>query len=346
MHGGLRVEQSTLWPRRHVAGGGQGSARTSATLAWGVALVAVGLTGLALVFQLLAGRWFSVANQLRDALGVAVALPFAWFGALIVTRRPGNRIGALLLTVAVSVAAAEFAQAYARYGVRKDPALPAFEWVTWLGNWTGSAQTAALVLLLLLLLFPDGRYRRGGPVERQQLKWLALATVLPVAAWVLYLLNWLGEWGNPIGALASWGVPVAIGIAVLRYHLYDIDRIIRRTIVYGSLTVLLGLSYVALVVALGQVLGQHRSSLVVAGATLVVAALFQPARRAIQNVVNRRFNRRRYDAAQTIEAFSIRLRQEIDLDTLAAEVLAVVNLTMEPSRASLWLRPPPQQSQS
>jgi hypothetical protein len=126
---------------------------------------------------------------------------------------------------------------------------------------------------------------------------------------------------------------MAIGIAVLHYRLYDIDRIIRRTVTYGLLTVVLGLGYMALVVGLGQVLGEHRSSLVVAGATLVGAALFEPARRRIQTVVDRRFNRRRYDAVRIIEAFSARLRDHVDLDTLTAELIAVVNQAVEPTAA-------------
>jgi hypothetical protein len=124
----------------------------------------------------------------------------------------------------------------------------------------------------------------------------------------------------------------------VRYRLYDLDRIISRTLAYGLLTVLLGLGYAALVLGLGQLLGRD-SSLVVAGATLVVAGVFQPARRRVQAAVDRRFNRRRYDAARTIAAFSARLRDEVDLDTLTGELLAVVKQTMQPTQVSLWLRP-------
>jgi hypothetical protein len=141
-------------------------------------------------------------------------------------------------------------------------------------------------------------------------------------------------------AISVWvaGLPIALGAAVLRYRLYDLDRIISRTVAYGLLTVLLGGGYAAVVLGLGQLLGQD-SSLVVAAATLAVAALFQPARRRIQAVVDRRFNRRRHDAAETIQAFSDRLRDQVDLDTLSAELLAVVEETMQPNQASLWLRP-------
>jgi hypothetical protein len=134
-------------------------------------------------------------------------------------------------------------------------------------------------------------------------------------------------------------LPLATGAAILRYRLYDLDRIVSRTLAYGLLTVLLGGGYVAVVLGLGQLLGRD-SSLAVAGATLAVAAVFQPARRRIQQAVDRRFNRRRYDAARTIAAFSARLRQQVDLDSLTAELLAVVEQAMQPSQASLWLRPP------
>jgi hypothetical protein len=135
------------------------------------------------------------------------------------------------------------------------------------------------------------------------------------------------------------GLPLAIGAAVLRYRLYDLDRIVSRTLGYGLLTLLLGGGYAAVVLGLGQLLGRDSSSLVVAAATLAVAAAFQPARRRIQRLVDRRFNRRRYDAARTVDAFAARLREQVDLDALSAELLAVVDQTMQPTVASLWLRP-------
>jgi hypothetical protein len=137
-------------------------------------------------------------------------------------------------------------------------------------------------------------------------------------------------------------IPIAIGLAVLRYRLYDIDRIINRTLVYGLLTTTLAAVYAGVVLVLVQLsggIGTTPPSWAIAGATLAAAALFQPARRRIQAVVDRRFNRRKYDAAETIDTFGARLRSQIDLDTLSAELLAVVDQTMEPTRASLWLRP-------
>jgi hypothetical protein len=134
------------------------------------------------------------------------------------------------------------------------------------------------------------------------------------------------------------GIPAAVGVAILRYRLYDLDRLISRTLAYGLLTAVLGLGYAGIVLVLGQLIGQQQSSLAVAGATLAMAALFQPLRRRIQQVVDRRFNRRRYDAAQAIQSSSARLRDQIDLDTLTRELLAVVDQTMQPASASVWLR--------
>jgi hypothetical protein len=141
-----------------------------------------------------------------------------------------------------------------------------------------------------------------------------------------------------VGGLNPPILSVAIGAAILRYRLYDLDRIISRALAYGLLTLLLGGGYAMVVLGLGRLLGRD-SSLVVAGATLAVAAAFQPARRRIQQAVDRRFNRRRYDAARTIAAFSARLRQQVDLDTLTTELLTVVDQTMLPTQVSLWIRP-------
>jgi hypothetical protein len=145
----------------------------------------------------------------------------------------------------------------------------------------------------------------------------------------------LSAWGTGIAVL---GVQLAIYAAIVRYRLYDLDRIISRTLAWALLTVLLGGGYAAVILGLGQLLGRD-SSLAVAAATLAVAALFQPVRRRIQQAVDRRFNRGRYDAARTIAAFSTRLRDQVDLDTLTGELLTVVDQTMQPSQASLWLRP-------
>jgi hypothetical protein len=205
--------------------------------------------------------------------------------------------------------------------------------------------SAVLTSLLLLLLFVGAiaslvvRFRRSRGVERQQLKWFTYAGGLVLLAPLGSSL--LPKLGN-LPWVVVIALPIAVGIAVLRYRLYDIDRIINRTLVYGLLTALLAGLYGGLVLVLGQVFGGVTGdppSWAVAGATLAVAALFQPARRRIQQAVDRRFNRRKYDVARTVEAFAARLRDEIDLDALSAELLSVVDQTMQPTEVWLWLRP-------
>jgi hypothetical protein len=200
------------------------------------------------------------------------------------------------------------------------------------------------VLVLASAVSLIARFRQARGEERQQLKWFTYAAAL------LALLTTPGAVSPTVdnripdsvhnASLAA--IPIAIGIAILRYRLYDIDRIINRTLVYGLVTTLLGGVYAAMVLVLGQLfggVGGDPPSWAVAGATLAVAALFQPARHRIQGVVDRRFNRRKYDATKTVEAFTTRLRDEVDLDTLSAELLAVANQTMQPTVAWLWLRP-------
>ena len=187
-----------------------------------------------------------------------------------------------------------------------------------------------------------GRFRRARGVERQQLRWLAWGAALAAVALVAAIAE-LALHGDTLLFQAALGLclallPLATGAAILRYRLYDLDRIISRTLAWGLLTLLLGLGYAGVVLGLGRLLPEG-SSLVVAAATLTVAALFQPLRRRVQGAVDRRFNRRRHDAARIIEGFGARLRDQVDLDAVGGELLAVVDQTMQPTRASLWLRP-------
>ena len=186
------------------------------------------------------------------------------------------------------------------------------------------------------------RFRRSSGVERQQLKWFTYAAALMLVANVVtFTFLPEGVASDVLFGLSIAFVPIAAGVAILRHRLYDIDRLINRTLVYATLTAVLGTVYAWAVLVLGLFggVGGDLPSWAVAGATLAVAALFQPARRRIQAVVDRRFNRRRYDAARTVEAFSARLRDQIELDTLSAELLAGVEQTLEPTTVSLWLRP-------
>ena len=204
---------------------------------------------------------------------------------------------------------------------------------------------AASILAALSLVI---RYRAAGGVERQQLKWFAFAASLLVAvpiSDVLGLNRLLGtSWWDLLDSVTLMGLYVAVGIAILRYRLYDIDIIINRTLVYGSLTAILAGVYFGGVTATqalfrtltGQ---QELPQIVVVASTLVIAALFNPLRRLIQSFIDRSFYRSKYDAAKTLESFSVKLREETNLEALNEALVGVVRETMQPAHVSLWLRP-------
>jgi hypothetical protein len=187
------------------------------------------------------------------------------------------------------------------------------------------------------------RFRRSHGVERQQLKWMAAAATLVVVAWMVnaFFDQALDRDISLILPLALLALPAAAAVAILRYRLYDLGLVVNRTLVYGALSATLAGAYIGIVLLLQLALEPltSDSGLAIAGSTLAVAALFRPLRGRIQELVDRRFYRRRYDAARTVEGFSARLRDEVELEALNAELRAVVRETVQPAHVSLWLRP-------
>ena len=343
-----------------------------------------------------------------------VALPplaFAAVGAFVVMRRPGNRIGWLMIVIGLGFALGTFTSDYPGFrGGTHVPTRPFGTVVAWVSTWDWGLYL--LALFLLLLLFPTGelpskRWKpvlwigstvwivTGGlsavakgpidnqPVEnpfgllafpqfvsgvalvcgllaiavalvslalrfpgshgelRQQLKWFTTGAALAIIfVIVAFVTGWTSVFAL-FALLALSGLPAFMGIAILRYRLYDIDVLIKRTLVYSILTASLALLYVSEVIVLQaffrNVTGQQ-SKLAIALSTLAIAAMFQPLRHRIQSMVDRRFYRRKYDAARTIETFQNRLRDEVDLDRLTLEMVQVVDATFQPATVSLWLR--------
>jgi hypothetical protein len=228
--------------------------------------------------------------------------------------------------------------------------------------WVSDALPVVLALLPLCILASAVslvlRYRRAGTEVREQIKWVAFAALFVGVQFVidigasLLLVPMTASGREPawlalldqVGFIMFAGVPIAVGIAVLKYRLYDIDVIINRALVYGSLTATLVALYFGGIVVLQRVfvaLTGQESTLAVVASTLAIAALFNPLRRRIQGFVDRRFYRRKYDASKTLEAFSAKLRDATDLEALSGDLKSVVGETMQPEHVSLWLRPDP-----
>jgi hypothetical protein len=276
-------------------------------------------------------------------------------------RLPSRRWRPLALFSAVTIVLSSVAEGLApgplenQGGVRNPFGVEAFPWLV--------GVTYILLPLLPLCIFASAismvlRYRRSSGEVRQQIKWIAFVGSFAGLSFLISMVSqlvvvairgdnlpqipWWFELLSDVAVLGFAGVPVAIGFAVLRYRLYDIDIIINRTLVYGALTVTLVAVYFGAIVVLQRLfvlLTGQRSTLAVVASTLTIAAIFNPLRRRIQGFVDRRFYRRKYDARKTLEVFSSMLRDETDLDALNEELVGVVRKTMQPAHVSLWLRP-------
>src|SRR5215210_210783 len=289
--------------------------------------------------------WLSTMLQSSSVLAILFLLMLFPTGRL-----PSPRWRVLAWTTGLAVAVSlislaltpgplvDFAPARNPFGVR---AAAGIGLARAIGGWVVLACVVAIVASLIL------RFYRSRGEERLQIKWFAYAAALGVAAILLgdYLVPvaFEGWFGVVVWTVAPLSLPVAAAVAVLKYRLYDIDLIIRKTATYGVLTLSLALVYLGGVAGLQRLLSPlvgEGDRLAVVASTLAIAALFVPLRRRIQTAIDRRFYRRRYDAAKTLEGFGERLRNRTDLDALDADLLSVVRETVQPSHASLWLREP------
>ena len=300
------------------------------------------------------GSGLSHVEELVAWMGSIAFLPlFGLIGALFLLF-PNGRPPSRRWRMVGGMGTAAMVMATSGLAVRVGP----LEDVPWLDNPVGVTGTPGDVMkfigdfgagLLFACILAAGvsllfrtRWSRGE--ERLQIKWFAYASAMAAAIFMIASVAYSqgGENQPLLDLLVGLGfaaIPVAAGIAILKYRLYDIDLLVNRTLVYGVLTASLAVTYLATVILLESLVpGSRSSDLAVAGSTLAVAALFRPARARIQSFIDRRFYRRKFDAAQTLEAFSARMRDEIDLESLKGELVEVVQKTMQPTHASLWLQ--------
>jgi hypothetical protein len=396
------------------------SRRAAAWVAWSMCALSLALTASSLMLLVLNMSHPDVPIHPYWTVDTLLAIGFAPVGAVIVPRISSkNPIGWLFCVIGLLWAVMHFSAQYAIYTLLAVPSsLPASQAAAWMMCWVWVP--ACGLIVLLLLLFPDGRlpnrrwrwfawfsllltvvgvisqalapgsvyylrainnplgvkglpnvgeqvqtvmftlifvsagslfvrWLRASGVERQQLKWFTYSSTLAISGVILTFtisdaigalwLEWVGYVVLVVGFI---GIPISMGIAILRYRLYNIDFLINRTIVYGLLTAILVALYFCGIVVLQRffvLLTGQQSTLAVVASTLLIAALFNPLRRRIQAFIDRRFYRRKYDATKTLEAFSAKLRDETDLDALSDDLVSVVRETMQPDHVSLWLGP-------
>jgi len=284
---------------------------------WTIVPALTGLTFFALLFpdgRLLSARW-RVVGWLALAGGLAATLGLALDPGQVDTRNFPGAVNPFGIE-----SGDRLLEAFVRFGT-----------------------IASLGALVLAVASAVRRFRRSTGVERQQLKWVVYTGAVAAAAFLVTLPINRSPWDDvafTVAFLALVAVPVSAGIAILRYRLYDVDLVINRTLVYGSVTAVLAGAYFGLVLLFQLAFRPvtEGSGLAVALSTLAVAALFRPARVRVQAIVDRRFYRQKYDAQRTLEGFASRLRDEVDLDALRAELTGVVGETMQPAQVSLWLK--------
>jgi hypothetical protein len=396
------------------------SRRAAAWVAWSMCALSLALTASSLMLLVLNMSHPDVPIHPYWTVDTLLAIGFAPVGAVIVPRISSkNPIGWLFCVIGLLWAVMHFSAQYAIYTLLAVPSsLPASQAAAWMMCWVWVP--ACGLIVLLLLLFPDGRlpnrrwrwfawfsllltvvgvisqalapgsvyylrainnplgvkglpnvgeqvqtvmftlifvsagslfvrWLRASGVERQQLKWFTYSSTLAISGVILTFtisdaigalwLEWVGYVVLVVGFI---GIPISMGIAILRYRLYNIDFLINRTIVYGLLTAILVALYFCGIVVLQRffvLLTGQQSTLAVVASTLLIAALFNPLRRRTQSFIDRRFYRSKYDARKTLEAFSAKLRDETDLDALSDDLVSVVRETMQPAHLSLWLGP-------
>ena len=290
-----------------------------------------------------ASAWLSQLPFMPALLAVLIFVPMLFPDGHLLSRRWRWLVGFEIAVLVISVVPASFQPG----PLQNNPAITNPFGIEAVSGLAGPI-TAVGQVIMLAIAFPMAvvsvvlRYRRRGAIERLQLRWFASAAIFTGAWFAAPSVGPIPDIGWTIGMFSLAFVPIAIGIAIFRYHLYDIDRIISRTIGYAVVTATLAVIFVGAILLLQADLAflTGGDAVAVAASTLIVVALFQPLRQRVQRVVDRRFNRSRYDAEQTLALFATRLRDSVDLDSLGADVLEVVGRTISPTTVGLWIRQP------